>query len=183
MKSQEPRLPQLRMQFDKFDSLPEVELPEGYRLTTLRETGVDDWIEALNATGELGHWDPDRVRTWLEGERHAIEAGTIIVTFDGRPVATTCTIPPTSTEPMSELGWVSVSPEHQGQGLGYQVCLAVLHFARKMGYAEMYLKTDDGRLPSVKTYLNLGFEPAMVHESHPERWKAVYEKLGVVRDI
>ena len=183
MKPQEPKLPQLRMRFDKFDSLPEVELPEGYRLTTLGETGVGDWIEALNATGQLGHWDPDRVTTWLAGERHAIEAGTIIVTFDGRPVATTCTIPPTPTEPRSELGWVSVSPEHQGQGLGYQVCLAVLHFARKMGYTETYLNTDDWRLPAVKTYLNLSFEPEMIHESHPERWTAVYQKLGVARDV
>ena len=183
MKSQESRLPQLRMRFDRFDSLPEVELPKGYRLTNLRDAGVGDWIEALNATEELGYWDPDRATTWLEGERHAVKAGTMIVTFDGGPVATTCIIPPTATEPWSELGWVSVSPEHQGQSLGYQVCLAVLHFAWEMGYPGIYLNTDDWRLPAIKTYLNLHFEPEMIHDSHPLRWKAVYEKLGVVRDL
>ena len=183
MQSQEPKLPQLRMRFDKFDSLPEIKLPEGYQLTTLRDTGSADWIEVLNATGQLGQWDHDRARIWLEGERHAIESGTIIITFEGRPVATTCTIPPTSTEPRSELGWLSVSPEHQGHRLGYQVCLAVLHFAREMGYPEVYLNTDDWRLPAIKTYLNLRFDPEMIHDSHPLRWKAAYEKLGVVRDI
>ncbi|MDP6494553.1 MAG: GNAT family N-acetyltransferase [Dehalococcoidia bacterium] len=183
MKSQEPKLPQLKMRLDKFDSLPEVKLPERYQLTTLRDTGSGDWIQALNATGQLGQWDHNRARIWLEGERHAIEAGTIIITFEGRPVATTCTIPPTSAEPRSELGWVSVSPEHQGQRLGYQVCLAVLHFAWEMGYPGICLNTDDWRLPAIKTYLNLHFEPEMIHDSHPLRWKAVYEKLGVVEDL
>ncbi len=41
------------------------------------------------------------------------------------------------------------------------------------------LCTDDWRLPAVKTYLNLGFEPEIIHESHPARWKAVFETLGV----
>ena len=179
MKAGEPRLPQLRMRFDGFDSLAPVELPSGYGMTTLREAGVDAWMDALNSTGQLGDWDVDRAGDWLTGERSAISEGTFIVTFDGRPAATCCTIPPTSTERRAELGWLSVSPEHQGRRLGSQVCLAVLHFARRMGYAEIYLNSDDWRLPAVKTYLALGFEPEMAHESHPRRWAAVYEKLGV----
>ena len=131
---------------------------------------------ALNATGQLGDWDADRADNWLSGERRAIPEGTFIVTFDGRPAATCCTIPPTSTERRAELGWLSVAPEHQGRGLGYQACLAVLHFARRMGYAEIYLNTDDWRLPAVKTYLALGFEPEMAHESHPRRWESGVRK-------
>ena len=178
MNAGEPKLPQLRMTFDAFDSLPSVELHPGYIMTTLCETGVDAWTRVLNATGQLGDWDADRADSWLSGERRAIPEGTFIVTFDGRPAATCCTIPPTTAERRAELGWLSVSPEHQGRGLGAQVCLAVLHFARRMGYAEIYLNTDDWRLPAVKTYLALGFEPEMAHESHPRRWITVYEKLG-----
>ena len=136
-------------------------------------------MEALNATGQLGEWDREKIREWLEGERHAIKEGTFFITFEGKPVATACTIPPPSTEGRSELGWVSVSPDHQSKGLGYQVCLAVLHFAKKMASPETFLNTDDWRLPAVKTYLNLGFEPEMTHESHPKRWQAVYERFGV----
>ena len=175
----QPTLPQLRMTLDALDSLPPVALPPGYAMTTLREAGVDAWIDALNATGQLGDWDAGRAADWLSGERRAIPEGAFIVTFDGRPAATCCTIPPTSTERRAELGWLSVSPEHQGRGLGYQVCLSVLHFARRMGYTEIYLNTDDWRLPAVKTYLGLGFRPEMTHESHPRRWNAVYQKLGV----
>ena len=118
MKDGEPKPPQLRMRFDGFDSLPPVELPSGYGMTTLREAGVDAWIEALNATGQLGDWDADRAGSWLAGERSAIPEATFIVTFDGRPAATCCTIPPTSTERRAELGWLSVAPEHQGRGAG-----------------------------------------------------------------
>ncbi len=182
MNAGEPALPQLRMTLDAFDSLPPVALPPGYGITTLREAGVDAWIEALGATGQLGDWDAGRAGEWLSGERRAIPEGTFIVTFDGRSAATCCTIPPTSTERRAELGWLSVSPEHQGRGLGRQVCLAVLHFARQKGYAEIYLNTDDWRLPAVKTYLDLGFRPETTHGSHLRRWDAVYEKLGLAAE-
>jgi len=165
------------MRFNRFDSLPEVKLPEGYSLCTLQERDEHDWMETLNATGQLGEWDLKKIGEWLEGERHVTKEGTFFITFEGKPVATACTVPPTPTEERSELGWISVSPDHQGKGLGYQVCLAVLHFAKKMGYPETFLNTDDWRLPALKTYLNLGFEPEMTHQSHPERWKAAYEKV------
>ena len=178
MQSQGPQLPQLDMTFNRFDTLPEVVLPAGYSLATLRERSTDDWLEALNTTGQLGSWDRSKARQWLEGERHVIPAGTFLVIFDDRPVATACAIEPTSTEHRPEFGWVSASPEHQGKGLGYQVSLAALLFIRESGYRETFLHTDDLRLPAIKIYLKLGFEPEVTHESHPARWQAVYAKLG-----
>ena len=152
----------------------------GYTLSTLEQQGEDDWREALNATGQLGVWDRDSARDWLDRDRPVIADGTFIIVFDGKPVATTCSVPPTAGEPRSELGWVSVSPDHQGKGLGYQVVLAALLYAKRMGYPETYLNTDDWRLPAIQTYLNLGFGPEMVHVSHPQRWKDVLEELKLV---
>jgi mycothiol synthase len=178
MHSQQPKLPQLDMKFSKFDCLPEVVLPAGYRLATLAERSVDDWTEALNATGQLGVWDREKALAWLEGERHAIKEGTFIIVFEDRPVATACAIDPTPSERRPEFGWVSASPSHQRKGLGYQVSLAALLFIKGMGYPETFLHTDDSRLPAIKTYLKLGFEPEITHQSHPERWTAVYRELG-----
>ena len=178
MQSQEPKLPQLDMRFYKFDSLPELVLPQGYSLSTLQERSADDWIEALNATGQLGEWDREKANGWLEGERQVLKEGTFIIISGDKPVATACTIPPSPTQERPEFGWVSASPGHQGKRLGYQVSLAVLLFMKKMGYKETFLHTDDWRLPAIKTYLNLDFEPEITHDSHPERWKVVYEKLG-----
>ena len=174
-------LPQLVMRFDRFDALPQVELPEGYALHTLAERGEREWTEALNATGELGEWDDARARGWMEGDHRVIPDGSYMVVFEGRTVATTCLVTPRQAGAPVEVGWVSVSPDHQGRGLGYQVTLAVLLYAGEMGWSAARLWTDDWRLPAIKTYLNLGFEPDVEHESHPERWRAVFEKLGNVR--
>ena len=46
------------------------------------------------------------------------------------------------------------------------------------GYADIYLTTDDFRLPALKTYLQLGFLPDMFNEEMPERWKMVCQMLN-----
>ena len=182
MSSQQRELPQLDMTFDRFHCLPQVTLPDGYRLATLQERSTDDWIQALNATGQLGEWNRDSAARWLQGERHAIAAGTYFIIFEERPIATACAIAPTPSEPRPEFGWVSVSPDHQGRGLGYQVSLAALLFIRELGYRETFLHTDDVRLAAIKTYLKLGFRPHLTHASHERRWKAVYSRLQPKED-
>lgn len=179
MGSKQPKLPQLKMRCNRLDALPAIKLPPGYNLSTLLDRDEADWIDALNATGQLGEWDQDVAGKWLEGERHAIKDGVFLIIFADRAVATACTIDPAPGAEKLELGWVSASPDHQAKGLGYQVCLAVMHHTHKLGYSETYLFTDDWRLPAIKTYLKLGFEPEITHESHPERWKAVFETFGV----
>ena len=82
MPSEQPDLPQLDMRFNRFDNLPEVALPEGYQLCTFPERGEDDWITALNATGQLGEWNRENARTWLEGERRIMQEGTFFILFE-----------------------------------------------------------------------------------------------------
>ena len=179
MGAQQLKLPQLKMRCNWLDALPPVELPPSYSLSTLLERDEADWIDALNDTGQLGEWNREKARQWLEGERHVIKEGTFFITFADRPVATASTVDPGPGADRLELGWVSASPDHQAKGLGYQVCLAVMNYTHNLGYSETYLFTDDWRLPAIKTYLNLGFEPEIIHESHPARWKVVFETLGV----
>ncbi len=73
--------------------------------------------------------------------------------------------------------WVGADPAHAGKGLGKAVVVAVLHAAREDGKSGAGLTTDDPRLPAIRTYLKLGFEPDPWHESHPARWAAVFERL------
>jgi len=76
---------------------------------------------------------------------------------------------------------LGVVPEHQGKGLGYALVLCTLHFFKDRGFQEAVLDTDDFRLPAIKTYLNLGFEPVYVDEGHLSRWKTVLAKLEEAR--
>ena len=141
------KLPQLVMRCERFDALPPVELPEGYALHTLAERGEQEWIEALNSTGQLGEWDEARAREWLEGDHHVVPEASYIVVSEGTPVATTCLVTPRAEGAPVEVGWVSASPDHQGKGLGYQVTLAVLLHARDLGWSSARLWTDDWRPP------------------------------------
>ncbi|MDR3689213.1 MAG: hypothetical protein P4L46_07535, partial [Fimbriimonas sp.] len=50
--------------------------------------------------------------------------------------------------------------------------------AAAAGKRDIRLTTDDFRLAAIQTYLNLGFEPDMWHESHPGRWAAILQELG-----
>lgn len=170
--------PQLKMRFRAFAGLAPVRLAPAYALATLAQRSLAEWIAVLNATGQLGAWDDRRAGAALAGERPVLAAGTYLILAAGRAVATACTIPPTPAESRSELGWVAVAPSHQGRGLGLQVCRAVLWYARRRGWPATTLNTNDWRLPAIRTYLKLGFEPEFTHASHRARWQAIRRQLG-----
>ena len=171
--------PQLKMRFNKFNTLPEVRLPEGYALRRFRPGDEDLWMEALNVTGELGTWDRQKITGQLKGDPpQVLMEGIFFITFKDQIAATACVVPAGTTDDRPGLGWVSVSPGHGGKGLGYQVSLAALHFLKDKRHPEVFLLTDDHRIPALKTYLKMCFEPEMTHEGHPARWKAVFKKLS-----
>lgn len=174
----EPRPPQLKMCFRAFAGLAPVRLGPDYTLATLAQRGAAEWIAVLNATGKLGDWDERRAAAALAGDRPVLAAGTWLILAAGRAVATCCTIPPTPAEPRSELGWVAVAPSHQGRGLGLQACRAVLWYARRRGWPATMLYTDDWRLPAIRTYLKLGFQPELTDPGHGPRWQEIRRQLA-----
>lgn len=168
--------PQLRMILRPLDGLPKVEIPTGYELRTFQPGDEQLWVDVLNSTDSLGKWDMQRAFERLQGPVHVVAEGIHFITSEGVPVATAC-LTHHEEMPEAELGWVAVSPTHQGKGLGYQVCLATLHYIAGRGYPAAILYTDDHRLPAIKTYLQLGFRPLIAHESQPERWREVLAAL------
>jgi mycothiol synthase len=168
------------MGFRHFARLPAPEPAPGYGVRTFRPGDEDAWVAILQA-GELGIWDRPRLAEMMRGERAALpEPGIFFMTWEDRPVGTACTLlHPRDGGTVAELGWVAVAPEHRGHGLGLQVCRAVLGFIGGVGYDYAYLLTDDFRLPAIKTYLRLGFEPEITDPSHPGRWAAVRQALAI----
>lgn len=172
----ELRSPQLRMLLRSLAELAPVRLPPGFDLRRFRPGDEQAWVDLLNSTLALGEWDLQRARERMSGSVRVVPDAIHFVTDAGVPVATAC-LTHHDEMPEAELGWVAVLPSRQGLGLAYQVCLAVLHDMRERGYEAAMLYTDDYRLAAIKTYLRLGFEPLMVHDSHPERWHLVLEQL------
>lgn len=174
-------LPQLHMR-RVLASLPELALPPEYRLRTFGPDDAAPWVGLLSENGELGEWSLERAAPYFAADRRMVLDGSFFVTHDGEPVATAqLHLHLDAYAPLPELGWVAASPRHRGHGLGYVVCLAVLRYAASAGHREIFLRTDDFRLPAIRTYLKLGFEPWLFDLSAPDRWREIYQKLGMRR--
>jgi mycothiol synthase len=174
-----PNLPQLHLR-RSLDRLPPLVVPAGYALRSLTPQDLEAWTSLLVANAELGVWTSERAAPLFAPDSPMLFAASYFATHDGRPVATAQLDrhggPPYA--PLPELGWVAALPEYRGRGLGYAVCLAVLHGAAAAGYLELFLRTDDHRLSAIRTYLRLGFTPWLIDPSAEERWQRIYQALG-----
>ena len=54
-----------------------------------------------------------------------------------------------------------------------------IRYFEERGFPKLYLMTDDWRLPAVKTYLQLGFEPDLYDDDHEGRWAKLRDTLGI----
>jgi mycothiol synthase len=169
--------PQLLMRRPNLDDLPEIPpLPPGYVLREFQPDDLEPVAALMRAAFDDPQWTPEKFNAAL------IEAPdvkkTFVIAYEGTPVATaSARLRPERFPDSGYVHWVAVDPAHQGKRLGYIVTLAVLHEFVRLGCKDAVLETDDTRLPAIKTYQNLGFQPEHTHESHPERWAEVIARL------
>ena len=167
---------QLRMVRHNLDDLPELEIPSGYELRTYRPGDEAAWAEIMN-TG-IGEWTAEKCRECLTSQPQFLPDGLFFITFEGKLVGSACAWRKSPDEWTSGyLHMVCVVPEHRGKQLGYLLTLAVLRFFRDHGFCEVRLDTDDRRIPAIKAYLRLGFEPHYLDDSHRNRWRVVLGSL------
>jgi mycothiol synthase len=121
-------------------------------------------------------WTPEQFRRVLTDAPDVLR--TFIIEHDGLPVATASSqFRPNAYPGSGVVHWVAVDPAHRGLKLGYIVSLAVLHDFAQRGLKDAVLETQDERLPAIKTYRNLGFEPEHTDETHLGRWAEVMSRL------
>lgn len=162
----------------KLHTTPEVVLPPEYRLRQLEERDLEAW-SALMKEGGFGEWNRDRLtahrRGVIPGGFFVIEhvpSGTLVATANANH------LPQPRHPEGGELSFVVASPAHAGKGLGRAVTAAVVRRFLQAGYRRIYLKTDDHRLPAIKVYLQVGFEPLHFADDMPGRWAAVEKQLN-----
>ncbi|MCX6375154.1 MAG: GNAT family N-acetyltransferase [Armatimonadetes bacterium] len=168
---------QLKMAHRNLGGLPEIEVPEGYELRTYLPGDEAAWAEIMN-TG-VGEWTAETCREKLIGQPQFLPDGLFFATFEGRPIGSACAWRSSADEwEKGYLHMVCVLPEHRGKQIGYVLTLAVLRYFRDHGFKEVWLSTDDHRIPAIKSYLRLGFEPHYEDDSHRARWSAVLEQIA-----
>jgi predicted dehydrogenase/GNAT superfamily N-acetyltransferase len=160
------------------DSPPEPPVPAGYQLRCYTPSDEASCLAVLHAAG-FTDWSPDTMHSF---ELRVLPDGWFVVEHKagGRVVATAfATHNPSAEHPSAaELGYVAGDPGHKGKGLGLVVCAAVVRRCLQAGYRCIFLLTDDWRLPALKTYLKLGFEPLYHAPDMQDRWQAILKQLN-----
>lgn len=167
-------------------ALPDVRLPDGYRMRTFRP-GTDDeaWL-AVNAAAFADH--PEQGDWTLEDLRHRMSeswfdpAGFLVLDGPDGDLAgfhwtkvhgrsrhqdapsseqsSQRSFEPFSQHehhPIGEVYVVGVAPAHQGRGLGRELTVAGLRHLRASGLTQAMLYVDADNTAAVRTYTRLGF--------------------------
>ena len=172
------RLPQLEMLRDHLCDLPEIATATAYAVRTYCPGDEAAWCRIME--GNVGsNWTLQKCRENLLWDSRFRAKKLFFITYEDDPIASACAWRADGQSPdIGEVHMVAVLPDHRGRGLGHLLNALVLHRLKSLGYQKAHLKTDDWRLPAIKTYLAAGFQPLNTHESHPERWEAIFMKLG-----
>lgn len=198
-------MPQLVMIRPQLRILPGIELPEGYSLRHFRPGDEDAWAAVItDAFDETYTFSP-----FMDADPQYKPERVLFICHGDTPVATAAAwryknLPDT----YGHVHMVGVLGRYRGLGLGLAINTAVLHRLAQEGAERSSLLTDDFRLAAIKTYLKLGFCPAIVAvqphysrsdtlaevnrsrrtqpsrgvnrpcRSQPDRWRDVFSKLN-----
>ncbi len=135
------------------------------------------WCQVYAASFDR-EFDPDAFRSIMAGDDAYLPQRIWFITHGDDAVATAAAYyRPAFLDGYGMIHFVGVVPGHRGLGLGHTVTVAALRRMVAEQRAGAWLSTDDHRIPAVKTYISLGFEPLLVHAGQPERWKNVLAQI------
>ncbi|MEI6513921.1 MAG: GNAT family N-acetyltransferase [bacterium] len=161
------------------DKLPEVPLPEGYAIRKYQPGDEEPLAVMLSDNKGLSEWDAERVQRDLLSDSLA-PGGVHLVTYHGKIVAHT--VAQSEDNYMGQrygrVGWVAADPGHSGKKLGLAVCTAVVNYLIDHGYDKIVLSTDAWRLPAIKIYLQMGFEPRVNGADDRYLWPNLSEEVS-----
>ncbi len=164
---------------DRLDAPPDWPAPPGYTLRTSRPEDAAAHARLLVEAG-LGSWDAARSARLMDA---ALPQGLFFAVCDRDGAIAATAVAQRDALPNhpqgGELGWVAASNAHRGKGLGGCVSAAATRRFLEAGCRDIFLRTDDGRLPAIKTYLKIGYLPFLFAPDMEERWQAVCRELGL----
>lgn len=165
--------PQLFMRRPHLEDIPPMPIVgDGYGVRTYAEGDEKDLARVLSDSFLDRTWTVEKVYSGLIIPKDVEEI--YVATFNDIAVATaSARFLPGMYPGSGYLHWVGVHPDHRGKGLGRMVTLAVMHHFKSANCRDSVLETDDFRIPAIKLYLSLGYQPEYHHLSHQQRWENI----------
>lgn len=141
------------------------------------EADIDIWLGIC----KNGLAAPDDGREKYENSMLKMEgykiSDTYFVLYEGKEVGTVTAIV-YDEKKQGYMHMVAAVPEVRGKGIGaYMADIAAFEFFSR-GCETAVLKTDEFRVPAVKSYLRAGFLPVLYSEGMEERWSLWLKQNG-----
>ncbi|MFQ6097504.1 MAG: GNAT family N-acetyltransferase [Armatimonadota bacterium] len=172
----------IRMDRPHLRGLPQIVLPDGYELRTAWPGFEAAWAMVMNAAFDDAKFTAQKCRQTYSSKPDQFDFdGAFFVMHGDEPVSSAFAWldEPGQTE-IGRVHWVGTVPAHAGKGLGRAVTLAVLHRFAQRGFRRAFLETQPYRLPAIRVYLRLGFQPNP--KGLPEHEKAWEEILAFIAE-
>ncbi|MFO7946234.1 MAG: GNAT family N-acetyltransferase [Armatimonadota bacterium] len=171
--------PQLAMYRPHLENLPPTMNPNGVHIQTYRRGDEEAWDSIVAASFE---WEvtPGEFDRTMKSDPEFDPERVFFAAVSGELVGTAAAWRiPECGENTGRVHMVAVKPGYRGKHIGTALSTAVLHRFREEGRDDATLRTDDFRIPGIKIYLNLGFQPYLVDENQRRRWRKVFQVLGM----
>lgn len=154
-------------------------IPANITIRTFEPGDGPAMLLLLQRNNQLGEWDESR----LLRENATLVPGATVLAFDGARMVAMCGVHDRSWrgEPAWELGYVAADPEYMGMGLGRYCTGAAIRGALDLPNREIFLLTDDHRLPAISVYLDLGLLRDASTRGFRKRWRAIGRELRAYR--
>ena len=155
----------------------EIVVPKGFYLRTYKKTDEKGLLEMVRLSG-LAQWNESEFETIASnflpnGFFVVVESGSekIVAAMGARHT-------PNKLHPNAgDIGWLCSHPSYSGKGLGYVAAAAATNRLLEIGYSNIYVNTDDYRLPAIKIFLRLGYQPLMYNSNIENRWRIIFENF------
>jgi GNAT superfamily N-acetyltransferase len=162
-------------------NLPDLPLPDGYRIRPYRSGDEPLWIDIVRSGEHFIDIPDDMFQKEFAADLPAVEKGMYFLTaHGGRDVGTTTIWPAPNLKntglDYGRVHWVAIHPDYQGRGL----CKPLLSFIMKTmagRYDRSVLGTSTGRIRAIRCYLDFGFVPDMAFDRAREGWIQVKSVL------
>jgi mycothiol synthase len=164
------------------EAVPTVSLPEGYSLVSAETVPAlpQAWSALINEAFEEPQWTEESVVRDYISQPQYDAAGVFFVLHENMPVATAFAWLDAPDECIAgRVHWVGTLPEHRGKGLAGAVVLAVLHYLAERGFRSAFLETQAFRIPAIRLYTALGFQPEPRNEEELLEWGEPVRLLGL----
>jgi mycothiol synthase len=142
--------------------IPEVELPDGYRLRTFREGDEAAWSDLINraysTTPNKTEYTPQKVRENWTSTPCFMSDGCFFVTRGSDLVGCFMAWREVDAGPRrGRLHWLAVDPEHRRRGIAKFLTVAVIEHLKEKGLDSIFLDTGYNLPVAMAMYRKLGF--------------------------